>query len=219
MPDNYLVDSLVPKRVSNYLAKSAWFCVLCVALLPRLNFVNLHSFQGTALMELFLFHPREYELLYNCSAYEVDSIPLEKRQSKLLGIGFMGLATLYQVSANHKISSEIYFSCCTFPAWCPSGSICTTAPVTVSCSTLVSSIWSPWLWMAWSLATWVLWVPFSAPHLDLSIFRVPSDLVSIFLLKKCIIPFVKVAGARNPLWKWFLPWTDALNSIPMNWPP
>jgi len=48
-------------------------------------------------MDLYLFHHDEYERLYNCSIYNVDQIPLEKRQHKILGIFFIVLSTIYEV--------------------------------------------------------------------------------------------------------------------------
>jgi len=49
-------------------------------------------------MELYLFYQNEYERLYNCSIYDIDQIPLEKRQHKILGIFFIILSTIYVVS-------------------------------------------------------------------------------------------------------------------------
>nr|CAD2188433.1 unnamed protein product [Meloidogyne enterolobii] len=49
-------------------------------------------------MDLYLFYQNEYERLYNCSIYNIDQIPLEKRQHKILGIFFIILSTIYVVS-------------------------------------------------------------------------------------------------------------------------
>jgi hypothetical protein len=48
-------------------------------------------------MEVFFFRPDIYERYYNCSAYQVDSIPLEKRSREWLGVFFFSVATIYQV--------------------------------------------------------------------------------------------------------------------------
>ena len=48
-------------------------------------------------MEAYFFRPEYYERYYNCNAYQVEQVPLEQRQHKLLGIGFMTIATIYQV--------------------------------------------------------------------------------------------------------------------------
>nr|CAD2185477.1 unnamed protein product [Meloidogyne enterolobii] len=48
-------------------------------------------------MELYLFNQNEYERLYNCSIYNIDQIPLEKRQHKILGIFFIILSTIYVI--------------------------------------------------------------------------------------------------------------------------
>ncbi|KAH7700799.1 Protein SRT-23 [Aphelenchoides avenae] len=39
-------------------------------------------------MDIFLFKRNDYERLYNCSLYNVTDVPLEKRQSILLGTFF-----------------------------------------------------------------------------------------------------------------------------------
>lgn len=49
-------------------------------------------------MEMFIFHRDEYNRLYNCSLYSVEDVPIEKRQSVLLGFMFMVLFTIYEVS-------------------------------------------------------------------------------------------------------------------------
>lgn len=49
-------------------------------------------------MEMFIFHRDEYNRLYNCSLYSVEDVPIEKRQSVLLGYMFMVLFTIYEVS-------------------------------------------------------------------------------------------------------------------------
>ncbi|KAI6177869.1 hypothetical protein M3Y97_00954100 [Aphelenchoides bicaudatus] len=36
-------------------------------------------------MEVFFFEPQTYQRLYNCSFYDVNSIPIEKRQNLVLG--------------------------------------------------------------------------------------------------------------------------------------
>ena len=49
-------------------------------------------------MDLYFFHHDEYERLYNCSLYNIDQIPIEKRQHKILGFFFFILSTIYGVS-------------------------------------------------------------------------------------------------------------------------
>jgi len=49
-------------------------------------------------MDLYFFHHDEYERLYNCSLYNIDQIPVEKRQHKIPGIFFFILSTIYGVS-------------------------------------------------------------------------------------------------------------------------
>ncbi|KAH7718221.1 Protein Y55F3C.10 [Aphelenchoides avenae] len=48
-------------------------------------------------MEMFIFHRDEYNRLYNCSLYSVEDVPIEKRQSVLLGFMFMVLFTIYEL--------------------------------------------------------------------------------------------------------------------------
>ncbi|KAF7634184.1 hypothetical protein Mgra_00006481 [Meloidogyne graminicola] len=48
-------------------------------------------------MNVYFFYPNEYEHLYNCSIYNINQIPIEKRQHKLLGIFFIILSTIYEV--------------------------------------------------------------------------------------------------------------------------
>jgi len=57
-------------------------------------------------MELLLFEPNEFERLYNCTAYNVESIPLEQRQHKLLGIGFITLTTIYQANSPKSLLNK-----------------------------------------------------------------------------------------------------------------
>jgi hypothetical protein len=53
-------------------------------------------------MELFLFHPAQYQQLYNCTSviYAQPILPLEKRQHKILGSIFLALFVLYEVFEN-----------------------------------------------------------------------------------------------------------------------
>lgn len=44
-----------------------------------------------------LFYPEEYQRLYNCSAYDVESIPLERRQHRILGTSYIVLFLVYEV--------------------------------------------------------------------------------------------------------------------------
>lgn len=46
-----------------------------------------------------LLYPEEYQLLYNCSAYNVDDIPLEDRQHPLMGTVYIVLFITFQVLA------------------------------------------------------------------------------------------------------------------------
>uniref|UniRef100_A0A914ICG5 Odorant receptor n=1 Tax=Globodera rostochiensis TaxID=31243 RepID=A0A914ICG5_GLORO len=48
-------------------------------------------------MEVFFFHPEEYDRLYNCSAYSIDQIPLEKRQHILIGVIFLSIGIICEV--------------------------------------------------------------------------------------------------------------------------
>lgn len=48
-------------------------------------------------MEVYFFKPDEYERLYNCSSYNIDQIPLEKRRHEWLGIFFFSLSIIYEV--------------------------------------------------------------------------------------------------------------------------
>lgn len=57
-------------------------------------------------MEVYFFEPEYYERYYNCNAYEVDDIPLDKRQNILLGVSFIAITTIYQV----RIRKKIYFA-------------------------------------------------------------------------------------------------------------
>lgn len=45
-----------------------------------------------------LFHPDEYQRLYNCNAYDVDDIPLADRQHPLPGTVYIVLFVVYEVS-------------------------------------------------------------------------------------------------------------------------
>ncbi|KAI1695973.1 serpentine type 7TM GPCR chemoreceptor srt domain-containing protein [Ditylenchus destructor] len=47
-------------------------------------------------MELYMLHPVEYEKLYNCSVYNIEEIPLEKRTNKLLGACFIVLFFVFE---------------------------------------------------------------------------------------------------------------------------
>jgi hypothetical protein len=58
-------------------------------------------------MDLYLFHQKEYQALYNCSFYSVDQIPLEKRQHRLVGFSFLTLG----------ITLEILYIPCMFAIW------------------------------------------------------------------------------------------------------
>ncbi|KAF7627333.1 hypothetical protein Mgra_00009374 [Meloidogyne graminicola] len=58
-------------------------------------------------MEVYFFKPNEYERLYNCSIYNIDQIPLEKRKHEWLGIFFFSLSTIY----------EILYIPCMFSIW------------------------------------------------------------------------------------------------------
>nr|CAD2204742.1 unnamed protein product [Meloidogyne enterolobii] len=58
-------------------------------------------------MDLYFFHHNDYERLYNCSIYNIDQIPLEKRQHKILGIFVISLSTIY----------EILYIPCMFSIW------------------------------------------------------------------------------------------------------
>nr|CAD2197420.1 unnamed protein product [Meloidogyne enterolobii] len=58
-------------------------------------------------MEVYFFKPDEYERLYNCSSYDIDQIPLEKRRHEWLGIFFFSLSIIY----------EILYIPCMFSIW------------------------------------------------------------------------------------------------------
>nr|CAD2192077.1 unnamed protein product [Meloidogyne enterolobii] len=58
-------------------------------------------------MEVYFFKPDEYERLYNCSSYNIDQIPLEKRRHEWLGIFFFSLSIIY----------EILYIPCMFSIW------------------------------------------------------------------------------------------------------
>jgi hypothetical protein len=46
-------------------------------------------------MNLFLRNPNgEFDRLYNCSFYSVDSVPVEKRQHFLLGLFFLTIGVI-----------------------------------------------------------------------------------------------------------------------------
>lgn len=49
-------------------------------------------------MEVFFFQPEEYKLLYNCSAYNVDDIPLSLRQHKVVGALLIFVFFIYEVN-------------------------------------------------------------------------------------------------------------------------
>lgn len=48
-------------------------------------------------MNTYLFHPAEFERLYNCSFYSVEDVPLAQRQHIALGSGFLVLFTLFEL--------------------------------------------------------------------------------------------------------------------------
>ncbi|KAI1698596.1 serpentine type 7TM GPCR chemoreceptor srt domain-containing protein [Ditylenchus destructor] len=48
-------------------------------------------------MDLILFHPAEYESLYNCSFYNVEDVPLERRQHIVLGWIFIVLFVIFEI--------------------------------------------------------------------------------------------------------------------------
>uniref|UniRef100_A0A914LMI8 Serpentine Receptor, class T n=1 Tax=Meloidogyne incognita TaxID=6306 RepID=A0A914LMI8_MELIC len=48
-------------------------------------------------MNLFLFDPNGYEKLYNCSAYKVEDVPIEKRQDIVWGLIFVIMFILYEL--------------------------------------------------------------------------------------------------------------------------
>lgn len=48
-------------------------------------------------MDVYWFHPDEYERLYNCSAYDVQDVPLEQRQHVLIGYIFLLFFAIYEV--------------------------------------------------------------------------------------------------------------------------
>ncbi|KAL3118352.1 hypothetical protein niasHT_002696 [Heterodera trifolii] len=48
-------------------------------------------------MEVFFFEPVEYERLYNCSSYNIDQIPLEKRQNLVIGTIFMAISIILEI--------------------------------------------------------------------------------------------------------------------------
>ncbi|KAI1699160.1 serpentine type 7TM GPCR chemoreceptor srt domain-containing protein [Ditylenchus destructor] len=48
-------------------------------------------------MDLILFHPVEYNRLYNCSFYNVDQIPLGKRQNLVIGWTFIALFFVFEI--------------------------------------------------------------------------------------------------------------------------
>lgn len=49
-------------------------------------------------MELYLFRRADYDLLYNCSFYIVDSIPVSSRQHPIIGSIMLTLVSIYVVS-------------------------------------------------------------------------------------------------------------------------
>uniref|UniRef100_A0A914IG62 G protein-coupled receptor n=1 Tax=Globodera rostochiensis TaxID=31243 RepID=A0A914IG62_GLORO len=48
-------------------------------------------------MELLFFNPDEYERLYNCSSYEIDQVPLSKRQNIPFGVAFLSISIICEV--------------------------------------------------------------------------------------------------------------------------
>jgi hypothetical protein len=48
-------------------------------------------------MDIYVFQPVEYQRRYNCSLYNVEEIPLEKRQHIFLGISFILLFFVFEV--------------------------------------------------------------------------------------------------------------------------
>jgi len=58
-------------------------------------------------MDLYFFHHNDYERLYNCSIYNIDQIPLEKRQHKILGIFVISLSTIYEVSLGEILNLKL----------------------------------------------------------------------------------------------------------------
>uniref|UniRef100_A0A1I8BGR3 G_PROTEIN_RECEP_F1_2 domain-containing protein n=1 Tax=Meloidogyne hapla TaxID=6305 RepID=A0A1I8BGR3_MELHA len=58
-------------------------------------------------MDVYFFKSDEYERLYNCSSYNIDQIPLEKRRHEWLGIFLFSLSAIY----------EILYIPCMFSIW------------------------------------------------------------------------------------------------------
>lgn len=48
-------------------------------------------------MDIFLWRLDEYERLYNCTYYDVNQIPIEKRQHKIIGFLFILTFLIYEV--------------------------------------------------------------------------------------------------------------------------
>ncbi|KAH7699331.1 Protein SRT-42 b, partial [Aphelenchoides avenae] len=46
-------------------------------------------------MEMFIFRREEYERLYNCSLYDVEQIPLERRQHPVAGFAILLLCAIF----------------------------------------------------------------------------------------------------------------------------
>lgn len=49
-------------------------------------------------MELYLIRRAEYDRLYNCTLYNVDSVPLESRQRVVVGSTMLALVSIYVAS-------------------------------------------------------------------------------------------------------------------------
>lgn len=48
-------------------------------------------------MEVYMFKPEEYERLYNCTAYDIESVPLQQRQNAFVGQMFILMFIFYEV--------------------------------------------------------------------------------------------------------------------------
>jgi hypothetical protein len=83
-------------------------------------------------MEEFLLNTTDYQRLYNCSFYDVGTLPLAKRQRLILGAALAGISLIEEVSltiysltsmftvyTSAKLRNSLSFS--TSPAWWPFG--------------------------------------------------------------------------------------------------
>ncbi|KAH7713383.1 CRE-SRT-30 protein [Aphelenchoides avenae] len=66
-------------------------------------------------MDIWLFDHEEHQRLYNCTAYNVDDVPLEQRQHVSVGYVLIGLALLYEaayIPVACVLYSKVHLSTC-----------------------------------------------------------------------------------------------------------